>query len=67
MLDQEIWGVAPNPNCFLVHFLLAQKMNQKRAPKMPTSAFLSARYTCLNGATKKAAVDFVELAVVSLV
>ena len=30
---------------FLVHFLLAQKMNQKRAPEMPTSAFLGARYT----------------------
>jgi hypothetical protein len=28
-----------------VHFLLAQKTNQKRAPKIPTSAILSARYT----------------------
>jgi hypothetical protein len=41
---------------FFVHFLLAQKMNQKRAPEMPTSAFLGARCTSLNGATKKAAV-----------
>jgi hypothetical protein len=39
-----------------VHFLLAQKMNQKRAPEMTTSAFFSARYTSLIGATKKAEV-----------
>jgi hypothetical protein len=36
-----------------VHFLPAQKMNQKRAPETPTPAFLSARYTCHTGATKK--------------
>jgi hypothetical protein len=40
----------------IVHFLLAQKMNQKRAPEMPTAAFLGARYTSQVGATKKAAV-----------
>ena len=46
---------------FIVHFLFAQKTNQKRAPKMPTSACLGACYTSLIGATKQAAVDFVEL------
>lgn len=34
-----------------VHFLLAQKTNQKRAPKMTTSAWPYARYTGLIGAT----------------
>jgi len=38
--------------CF-VHFLLAPKMNQKRAVETPTTGFLSARYTDLIDATKK--------------
>jgi hypothetical protein len=38
-------------NKYFVHFLFAQKMNQKRAPEMATSAKPGARYTGLNGAT----------------
>jgi hypothetical protein len=34
-----------------VHFLLAQKTNQKRAPEMTTSILPFARYTSLIGAT----------------
>jgi len=34
-----------------VHFLFAQKTNQKRAPKMTTSTKMDARYTGLNGAS----------------
>jgi hypothetical protein len=34
-----------------VHFLLAQKTNQKRAPEMTTSNWPYARYTGLIGAT----------------
>ena len=41
--------------CF-VHFLLAQKMNQKRAPETITSAMPYARYACLIGATGMAEV-----------
>jgi hypothetical protein len=41
-----------------VHFFCSSKRNEpkKKSPKMPTSAFLSAHYTSLNGATKKSAV-----------
>jgi hypothetical protein len=46
----------------LVHFLLAQKTNQKRAPKMTTSNCPYARYTCLIGATGQSEVGCAELA-----
>jgi hypothetical protein len=42
----------------IVHFFCSSKRNEpkKKRPEMPTPAFLSARYTSLNGATKKAVV-----------
>ena len=53
-------GRCPKPHFLIwirqnlfVHFLFAQKMNQKRAPETTTSEFLSARYTGHEGATKK--------------
>jgi hypothetical protein len=49
--------IAKEPCYFLcleirfVHFLLAQKTNQKKAPEMTTSAKTGACYTSLDGAT----------------
>jgi hypothetical protein len=56
-------GRCPKPHFLIwlhrnqfVHFLFAQKMNQKRAPEMTTAACLYARYTGREGATENAEV-----------
>ena len=50
--------MSASPHDFLVHFLLAQKTNQKRVPEMPTSPRPCACYTSLIGATGQAEVLF---------
>jgi hypothetical protein len=42
-----------NVNIMFCSFFVCPKNEPKKGPETPTPAFLSARYTSLNGATKK--------------
>ena len=56
LLAQGFLFLSLDAQRFFVLFLLAQKMNQKRAPETITSAMPYARYACLIGATGMAEV-----------